>query len=108
MIPELPNPSELKPFPTKIAMRFKGHTAKVRSLSISSDAKFLATGDEDGKVFIFEARTGRVRKRYPFDSKVSSLAWNPVSAEEQHPILAVVSGNRVIILKPSKLYPKTG
>ena len=37
LIPDMPNPSDLKPFPSKISIEYKGHDdSKVRSLSVSS------------------------------------------------------------------------
>ena len=61
LIPEIPPPSELKPFPTKVSVSYKGHSARVRSLSVSPCGNYLATGDEEGNVFIFHVRTSRIR-----------------------------------------------
>lgn len=68
LIPDMPNPSELKPFPTKIAVEFKGHNdSKVRSVSVSPCGKYVASGDEAGNVFLWDAQTGRIRQKYKFE-----------------------------------------
>lgn len=48
LIPELPQPSDLKPFPTRQALEFDYHSTCVRSISISPCGNFLASGDEEG------------------------------------------------------------
>ena len=66
LIPDIPNASELKPFPTKISIEYKGHSSQVRSLSVSPCGKYLATGDRVGNLFIWDILTSRIVKRYTF------------------------------------------
>lgn len=54
LIPELPSPNDLKPFPIKISIDFDFHTTCVRSISISQCGRYLASGDEDHNVVIWE------------------------------------------------------
>jgi ribosome biogenesis protein ERB1 len=44
LLPRLPQPSELRPFPERLAIVFKGHTAAVTALSVSPTGHWLATG----------------------------------------------------------------
>ena len=46
LIPELPSPNDLKPFPTQISIDFAFHKSAVRSIAISPNGLFLASGDE--------------------------------------------------------------
>jgi WD40 repeat protein len=50
-----------KPEPVK-ALDFAGLESKVRSLATSSDGKWAAIGEENGKIRIFEVATGKVAK----------------------------------------------
>ena len=44
LIPKLPRPRDLRPFPTAEALRYEGHTGKVRALSVDPTGQWLATG----------------------------------------------------------------
>ena len=102
LIPDMPNPSELKPFPTKISVEFKGHDdSKVRSISVSPCGRYLASGDEDGNVFLWDVQTGRIRQKYKFEGIIDCLRFNPSVTML---VLAVVNLNHLYILAPQKLY----
>ena len=53
LIPELPQPSDLKPFPTQLSIEYKFHKTCVRSISVSPCGNYLASGDEEGNVVIW-------------------------------------------------------
>ena len=95
LIPDLPKPSELRPFPTTIAMEYHGHTGPIRSLSISKDGQWLATGGDDGSVRIWEIGTGRCYKKYAFNAKIMKIEWNP---NKDHQIVAVAAGKSVFLI----------
>ena len=44
LIPQLPKPQDLRPFPTTLTVEYIGHTEKVRSISVSPDGQWIATG----------------------------------------------------------------
>jgi ribosome biogenesis protein ERB1 len=48
LLPKLPNPEELKPFPTTCAAIFRGQEGRVRSVSIDPLGIYLASGGDDG------------------------------------------------------------
>ena len=50
LLPKLPSPEELRPFPTTCATLFRGHEGRVRSLSIDPSGIWLASGGDDGYV----------------------------------------------------------
>ncbi len=44
LIPKLPSPQELKPFPSQLSIIYKGHTARVRCLAVDPRGIWLASG----------------------------------------------------------------
>ncbi|CAM9670908.1 unnamed protein product, partial [Chrysoparadoxa australica] len=54
LVPELPKPRDLKPFPHELCLEYRGHKAKVRCVSCSADGQWLATGDDAGMLKIWE------------------------------------------------------
>jgi len=46
LIPQLPSPKDLKPFPYALAITYAGHTGKIRSISIDPTGQWLASGME--------------------------------------------------------------
>ena len=63
LIPKLPKPSELRPFPTMANIYYKGHEARVRGLAIHHSGLFFASGDEMGFVIVWEVLTGRIMRK---------------------------------------------
>ena len=95
LLPKLPSPSELKPFPTTVSLTYAHpNDVRVRSVSISPDGSWLATGAEDGRARLWELATGRCAVTWDmYKDKVErapifSVEWSP---EKDKLILAVVS-----------------
>ena len=104
LIPDLPSPKDLRPFPIKCSTVYEGHTGKVRTLSIDPQGLWLATGSDDGTVRIWEVLTGRqVYKATIVDTKentedhIESLDWNP---DSNSGILAVTAGEIIYLIVP--------
>ena len=104
LIPDLPSPKDLRPFPIKCSTIYKGHTGKVRSVSIDPTGLWLATGSDDGTVRIWEILTGReVYKVIIIDDvaesedKIDVVAWNP---DKSTGILAVTCGEHIYLIVP--------
>lgn len=57
LVPQLPSPKDLQPFPTTMSMVFTGHTDMVRSISSEWKGQYFASGGDDmtlrGKIFLF-------------------------------------------------------
>ncbi|XP_074681561.1 ribosome biogenesis protein BOP1 [Strix aluco] len=77
LIPKLPKPRDLQPFPTSQALVYHGHTSLVRCLSISPSGQWLVSGSDDGTVRFWEVCTARCMKTLPVGGVVKSVAWNP-------------------------------
>mmetsp|Transcript_64904 Transcript_64904/g.155005 ORF Transcript_64904/g.155005 Transcript_64904/m.155005 type:complete len:758 (+) Transcript_64904:61-2334(+) len=90
LLPKLPNPKDLRPFPTHVAVVYEGHTGMVRSVAVDSTGQWLATASSDETVRIWEVSTGRCYRAFKFAGPVTAVAWNP-----KHPLLAIAADSQV-------------
>jgi ribosome biogenesis protein ERB1 len=102
LIPKLPSPRELRPFPTRVGVVYEGHTDAVKTVSVDPTGAWVATGSFDGTVRVWELATGRQvwKWNYPRpgrDEVVSAMEWNPV---KEIGSLAVVVGETIYLLIP--------
>uniref|UniRef100_A0A1I7TCH4 Ribosome biogenesis protein BOP1 homolog n=1 Tax=Caenorhabditis tropicalis TaxID=1561998 RepID=A0A1I7TCH4_9PELO len=80
LLPDLPNPNDLRPFPTTLAFYMRGHSGQVRTISVEPErGELLASGGEDGTVRIWMIATGRCIKTFQMDGEVTSVAFCPVA-----------------------------
>ncbi|KAL6755488.1 NUC169 domain-containing protein [Haematococcus lacustris] len=93
LVPKLPKPADLQPFPTTLALQYTGHTGKVRSIAPDVSGQWLLSGSDDGCVKMWEVRSGRCMKSWALGSPVSCVAWCPA-----HHILSACTGNRVVLI----------
>jgi ribosome biogenesis protein ERB1 len=98
LIPKLPDPKDLKPFPTKLSITYKGHIGRVRCFTVDPLGQWIASGSDDCTVRIWEVSSGRNMKTFKMESPVMSIGWNP---NKTLSMLAVSTGNTVILLNPS-------
>ena len=102
LLPKLPSPDELRPFPTKCGVLYRGHEGRVRSLAIDSTGTWLASGGDDGLVRIWDLATGhevwsvRLEKGEP----VNVVRWRPGT---DACIIAAASGEDVYLITPRRL-----
>jgi len=97
LVPKLPDPKDLQPFPSREAIIYKGHESKVKSISINPTGHWLASGSDDCTVKVWEVSTGRLLKSWTLEESICTVSWNP---NKSISILAVVVGKRVILLNP--------
>ncbi|KAF8826541.1 hypothetical protein HHX47_DHR5000306 [Lentinula edodes] len=76
LIPKLPSPSSLKPFPTYKSLQVV-HTHIARCISVSPDGAWVVSGDEGGVVRLWEVNVGREVRKWKFDGKIGSIEWCP-------------------------------
>lgn len=104
LIPELPSPQDLRPFPIKCSTQYIGHNGRVRCISVNPLGLWLATGSDDGTVRVWEVLTGReMYKLEAIDTKenpdehIDALEWHP---DPTTPILAVNAAEKVLLVIP--------
>lgn len=98
LLPELPDPKDLRPYPEKLSFLYKGHTATVRSISLNPTGEYLATGCDDHMVRIYEVLTGRLMKRYDVGGVVQQLEFCPAKTLN---ILAVATEYSLVFIVPT-------
>lgn len=77
LIPKLPRPSDLQPFPAIESIIFKGHTNIVHSISVEPQGQFIVSGSEDCTVKFWEVANGRCWRTIMFASPVRIVEWCP-------------------------------
>lgn len=99
LLPKLPNPDELRPFPTMCATAYQGHEGRVRSLAIDPAGIWLASGGDDGTVRLWELLTGRQlwSVKLSREDAVFVVRWRPT---RDTPIIAAAVGASVYMIVP--------
>ncbi|CAB1100485.1 unnamed protein product [Ectocarpus sp. CCAP 1310/34] len=97
LVPRLPRPRELKPFPNALCVEYKGHAASVRCIACSGDGQWMATGDDSGVLIVWEVDTARAAQRFDLSGYggIGAMEWNP---NPDHHVLAVGAGKSVVLI----------
>ncbi|CAH0548634.1 unnamed protein product [Brassicogethes aeneus] len=97
LVPKLPSPRDLQPFPTVMSLEYKGHTDMVRCISTEKTGQYLLSGSDDGTVKIWEVNTARCLKTIKIEGVVRSVEWCPNQALS---LVLVASDNDVYLINP--------
>ncbi|XP_076661307.1 ribosome biogenesis protein BOP1 homolog [Halictus rubicundus] len=97
LVPQLPSPKDLQPFPTTMSMIFKGHTDMVRSITAEPVGQYIASGGDDMDLKIWEIATGRCVKTVPCGGVIRSVAWCP---NQSLSLIAVAADKKVLLINP--------
>lgn len=97
LIPKLPSPRDLQPFPTVESMVYRGHTDLIRAISIEPKGQYLVTGSDDMTIKIWEIATGRCIKTINTKGVVRSVAWCP---NPKLSLIAVATDKRCLLINP--------
>jgi ribosome biogenesis protein ERB1 len=101
LLPKLPRPEELKPFPTVCSALYR-HKERVRSLAIDPSGHFLATGGDDGIVRVWEVPTARQvwSAKVGDDEAINVVRWRP---GKDAIILSAAAGEDIFLMTPCDL-----
>jgi ribosome biogenesis protein ERB1 len=102
LIPKLPAPRELRPFPTASCVQYRhpGDT-RVRGISVSASGEWVASGSEDGIVRVWDLGNGREVWRWDLKAgAIQHVEWSP--NKDEAVLIALVSG-KIVILSPLAL-----
>ena len=98
LIPQMPKPAELRPFPERLSLAYKGHEGRVRALSVSPSGQHLLSSAADGTVRLWEVSSGRCLKVFAFGGEVASVAWCPDADAD---LAAAVVANKLLLFYPA-------
>jgi ribosome biogenesis protein ERB1 len=100
LLPKLPRPEELKPFPTVCQTIYHGHEGRVRSVAIDPSGSYMASGGDDGVVRIWELLSGRQvwNAKLASDEAVHVVRWRP---PRDTSILVAAAGDDLFLIAPS-------
>ncbi|KJX96995.1 eukaryotic ribosome biogenesis protein 1 [Zymoseptoria brevis] len=99
LLPKLPDPSELKPFPTTCHKTFTGHEGRVRSVAVHPAGRYVASGGDDGTARVWDLQQSRQvwRIRLSTTEPVNVVTWRPGQTTN---ILAACCGETVYFIVP--------
>ncbi|KAL7074086.1 hypothetical protein ACQ4LE_006490 [Meloidogyne hapla] len=107
LLPVLPNPKDLQPFPTTLAFYMRGHKGQVRSISVEPEfGELLVSGGSDSTVRVWALPNGNCLRKYEMAAPVTCVQFCPdpkklivlVSCEcEFVTILNISTGDRLLI-----------
>ncbi|KAI0515194.1 BOP1NT domain-containing protein [Xylaria bambusicola] len=105
LLPKLPRPEELRPFPTVASIEFAGHEGRVRSVAIDSSGQWLASGGDDGTVRVWGLSDGRQQWQAKLSSEdpVDVVRWRP---GQDGLILSAAVGEDLYLMIPSTINPE--
>lgn len=100
LLPKLPRPEELRPFPTVASIEFSGHEGRVRSVSIDPTGQWLASGGDDGTVRVWGLADGKQQwtVKLSSDEPVDAVRWRP---GRDASILSAAVGEDIFFMVPS-------
>jgi ribosome biogenesis protein ERB1 len=87
LVPSLPKPNDLRPFPTAQCIKYETPTDSdsppmIRAISVSPDGQFMVSGATDGFVRMWEVQTGRLLRSWNLSKAASELQGVGSSTEK--------------------------
>lgn len=103
LLPVLPDPRDLKPFPTTKSLEFLGHAegSTICSVSVDPTGQWLLSAATDCTVRLWEVQTGRCIQTWKTgDEAPSHVAWNPIRTWL---CFAMAVGSQLSIVVPTSI-----
>jgi len=98
MLPPLPSPKELRPYPNARCLRYLGHGDKVVSLAVDASGKWLLSGSLDKTMRMWEVSSARCVRVWSFAHPVLNVAWCPGNGGSR--LASACTGEAVVLLDP--------
>lgn len=101
LLPKLPQPRDLQPFPTTQAMVYEGHTGPVLCISVEPSGHRLVSGSADNSLRVWDVASGRCLGVVKFSHAVKDVAWNPSAGVS---CIAAAVNNEVMVVETNLVY----
>lgn len=105
LIPDLPSPKDLRPFPTDVVARFGPLPSRARSIDVHSKGEWLLSGSDDGCVRLWDIASGHLQKTWNLGRMVdkidglvppiTAVSWCP---KEEVYVFAASVGKEIIVV----------
>lgn len=99
LIPKLPKPRDLQPFPSIQSLVYTGHKDVVRCISVEPMGQYFASGSDDKTLRIWEILTGRCCRIVTFKRSVTFVSWCPDITNKS--LCAVVVEKDLYLINPN-------
>mgnify|MGYP001249387844 CR=1 FL=1 len=99
ILPSLPSPKELKPYPTSTCLEYLGHSDKVLSIAVDPTGQWLLSGSLDCSLRKWEVTTGRCLRKWQFNAAARCVDWCP---RLESNIISACVGTSVVLLDAHK------
>lgn len=77
ILPDLPKPEELRPFPTKETILYKGHESSIRAVICDpNNTNILISGDNGNFVHFWDIDTAKIITRMDIKEKIRNISFN--------------------------------
>ena len=77
IMPDLPKPEELRPFPTKETILFKGHSSSIKALCCDpNNLNVLISADNGNFIHFWDIKTAKIIVRFTLKEKVHMINYN--------------------------------
>ena len=76
ILPDLPKPEELRPFPTKECIVYKGHESSIRAICCDPNGNVLISADNGNLIFFWDIPTAKIITKFYLKEKVRSIKIN--------------------------------
>ncbi|KAL9055313.1 MAG: hypothetical protein Q9162_003620 [Coniocarpon cinnabarinum] len=99
LLPKLPDPDDLRPFPSREATVMQAHKGIARSVSLHPGAECFASAGDDGFVRVWSLDNANClwQAQLSADAPVTNVAWRPTPVVS---VLAATVGDTIYLLAP--------
>lgn len=102
ILPKVPSPSELKPFPTKDNINHMNHASNIKFICIEPSGDYIFTADTANFLQICDILTGKVLFETNLREKIKDIQYNSFLS-----VVTVLTETRVLFIQPGFLYRKS-
>jgi len=97
LIPELPKPADLRPFPTTSNILFKGHNSWISGMDIDIHGQYLASCEKEGIFMVWDTKSSRTLQKVQYEGELTNLCWSKTSSTN---FIALCNDKKLHLINP--------